>query len=186
MDNSKKKLVMSAIFLVICLLLAFISYSFFGKKITENSIALLEARKSLSLSESRYQNQVQDEKLFNKISDDNVKINSLFISPDDPIKLIKFWEELASKCEVGVEITTTGVIASESDAWKSVGYKISAKGSVSNVLRFIEKLERSPYISEIQSVSLGAISANNLSDSAVNIASSGSLQLDLVIKVYSK
>lgn len=182
MEKIKNNILISALFFLGCLLLASVLYYLIGIRLRERSISLIETKKDLALAEKRSRNVALEEELFAKINSNKQTIDALFVNSDEPIVLIKSWEELAAQCNISVKINASQIIASKDDAWKSVGFKITGSGSVANSLRFIEKLERSPYILEIQSVFIGH---EEMMGNLGSVGENG-LRFDLTIKVYSK
>jgi hypothetical protein len=186
MEKLKNNIFLSLIFLLGCLFLVFISYYLLENGIKNNSNKLVEVKESLAMAEGRSRNRIDDEALFNRINKDSQKIDSLFVNLDEPISLIKSWEELAIQYNISVKIDSSPIISSEEDMWKSLGFRITASGSVSNSLKFIEKLERAPYILEIQNVSMGLTEKTNAVSSNLNGFMTDQFQFDLIIKAYSK
>lgn len=186
MNKSKKGALIFFSFFLAYLFLLTLSYYFLEVRIKEKSGKLVDIKRSLALAENRSENRGLEAELIDKIGSDSQKIDSLFINLDEPIGLIKFFEELASQCNVSIKITASSATSSEENNWKSIDFQINSSGSVANSLKFIEKLDRSPYILEIENASIrlddsGEALVNNTDKTANN-----QLKFDLTVRVYSK
>jgi len=179
METNKKILVNSAIFAIITLLLiCFVIYPLL-KGIKNNSENLIIAKKELILFQSRINNLQGIEKTYESWSADLEKIEQLFVNPEVPIDLIKFWERTATDSEVSIDISlvstgASGTGSSNSITWSSISFQIALIGSFPNVLKFLEKIETSPYLIEIPKLTI------------TGEKSSEEVRANLLIKVFSK
>ncbi len=97
-----------------------------------------------------------------------------------PIDFIRFLEKLAADSRVLTEISLglgTGGSSSQEKPWPSLYFQLSTESSFLNLSRFMEKLENSPHLIEIQNLS---INKTGEQESAKNVSA------NFLIKVFAK
>ena len=82
------------------------------------------------------------------------KINQLFINAEEPVGFIEFLEREANNSNLSIEIEPISVKEIKTDPWPSTNFELSLIGSFSNVLRFMGKLESSPYLVSLSNLHL--------------------------------
>jgi len=178
MSPKKKIIIFSAIFgLVAIVMVGFIIYPLF-KGIEKSSEEFIAAKRELILSKEEAGKFEQFEEIYKELEPDLEKINQFFVDPDIPIDLIKFWEKEARDSELSIKISPISLETAKTDPWNSIGFRLSLVGSFPNFLKFLEKTETSPYLIEIQNLTVEKLSQEELGSKDVSIA--------LVIKVYTK
>ncbi|OGZ67386.1 MAG: hypothetical protein A3C58_03800 [Candidatus Staskawiczbacteria bacterium RIFCSPHIGHO2_02_FULL_34_10] len=140
--------------LIVLLLIVFIIYPIF--KYVINSSKEVSNKKSEIVSLALESKELNDFK--EKYNDHSVKfsqINNLFAKSQDPIDFIKFLEKTASDYNIEAVInlapTPKGI---NINSLPSFIFQISTKGEFPNVLKFLEKLEKSNYLININNVSM--------------------------------
>lgn len=88
------------------------------------------------------------------ISKEIEEINNILIDSEAPVEIIRFLEGAKERSGVSIIISPFSIKSSEDDLWNSMGFQINISGSSSNFFRFLEEIERSRYLIEIQSLSL--------------------------------
>jgi len=135
---------LSLIFLVICPLL---------KGIKKNSQELILAKKELVSFKTKAEEFEQSKEICGGLKTDLEKIDELFINPDVPIDLIKFWRKTAEDSDLLIDISPVSLKTEETVLWDSIGFRLSLIGSFSDFSKFLEKIETAPYLIEIQNLS---------------------------------
>lgn len=149
----KKIIVISIIFgIVVIILLCFVIYPLLSG-VKKNSQELILAKKELVSFKTETEEFEQSKEVYRSLKTDLEKIDQLFINPDVPIDLIKFWRETAKDSGLLIDISPTSLGAEETVLWDSIGFRLDLIGSFSNFLKFLEKIETAPYLIEIQNLS---------------------------------
>lgn len=149
----KKIIVISIIFgIIVIILLFFVIYPLLSG-VKKNSQEFILAKKELISFKAETEEFEQSKKAYGSLKADLEKIDELFINPDVPIDLIKFWRETAKDSSLSIDIFPTSLGASETALWDSIGFRLSLIGSFSNFLKFVEKIETASYLIEIQNLS---------------------------------
>jgi len=173
MSSKEKIVIFSVTFGVVVLaLICFIIYPLF-RGIEKGSQELITAKKEFILSKDETERFDQFKEIYNKLKPDLEKIDKLFIDPEVPIDFIKFLEYTAGDSELLADISLTLAKSAETDPWSSIGFRMILTGSFPNFLKFLEKIETSPYLIEIQNLSTKKLEEGNIA-------------ANLVIKVFSK
>ncbi|GAH90126.1 unnamed protein product [marine sediment metagenome] len=154
MSPKKKIIIFSVIFGVATIaIVGFVIYPLF-KGIEKSSEELITAKKELILSKEEAGKFEQFKEIYKGLKPDLEKINQLFIDQEIPIDLIKFWEKEARDSELSIKISPVFLKAAEIDPWNSIGFQLRLIGSFPNFLKFLEKIETSPYLIEIQNLTV--------------------------------
>ena len=142
------------LFLVlVVLILIFGVYPIF-KDIEKNSQEVFRQKKELVILEAQITNLEKFKAVYQELEDILEKIEDLFVNPQVPVDFIRFLENTAENCssDIGISPTSSGKFGN--DYWQSLIFQISSRGSFPNFLKFLEKLENSPYLIEIQSLNI--------------------------------
>lgn len=186
MNPKKKIFIISAISGLITLaLIGFVIYPLF-KGIKETSQELIAVKKELALIQTGAENVKQIEESYQALKTDLEKIDRLLIDPEVPIDLIEFWESLAADLEISIDISPFSIRVSETDPWDSIGFQITLIGSLPNFLKFLEKMEYSPYLIEIQNLAIKKLAGKGLKLEGYEQISPGDISGTLVAKIYTK
>lgn len=149
----KKIIVVSIIFgIIVIILLCFVIYPLLSG-VKKNSQEFILAKKELVSFKAETEEFEQSKEVYRSLKTDLEKIDQLFINPDVPIDLIKFWRETAKDSGILIDISPTSLGAKETVLWDSIGFRLDLIGSFSNFLKFLEKIETAPYLIEIQNLS---------------------------------
>lgn len=152
MSPNKKTIVFSIIFGIATLALIFVVINPLFKGIKKSSEEFITARKELVLSKEQAEKFEEFKEVYKELKPNLEKIDKLFINPEIPIDLIKFWEKQAKDSELSIKISPVFIDMPENDPWKSMGFRLTLIGSFPDFLKFLEKTETSPYLIEIQNL----------------------------------
>ena len=148
--------------------------------IQKNARDLLDSKKETVSLVSEIENLGALTKQYQEYEPDFNKINSLFVNSEIPIDFIRFLEKLAVDSRVSAEISLgsgTGGSSSQEQPWPSLYFQLSTESTFLNLSRFLEKIENSPYLTEIQNLSINKTGGQ---ESAKNVSA------DFLIKVFAK
>ena len=153
--NSKKKIYTSlAIFgAVYLLLIIFIVFPLF-RGIKKHSEELVLERKNFASLINEIENLETSEKFY-KVNQANLeKIEEILINREVPIEFITFLEQNAENSRLESKISLLAVGGKETDPWPSLSFQVSLKGSFPDFLKFLERLENGPYLTEILNLNI--------------------------------
>ena len=166
-------------------LIVFLIYPLF-KEIKNNSEDLISKKQKLLSLETKIENLEKFQSLWQEIEPDFKKIDQLFIDSEVPVEFISFLEATARDCELSIEISSTLPSKIEKDPWPSLFFQISPTTSFPKFLRFLAKIETSPYLIEIQNLNAKRLTEKELGSKAFERFSLGDVKTALSIKIYTK
>ncbi len=162
--------------LIICLIVFVIEPLFIGIK--NNSEDLIFQRQQFTSLKTKIKN-LQEFKVFSQSRRKNLdKIDKLFINSDMPVEFISFLESVSQDCQIPIKISSLPSKREKEDPWPSLNFQLSSFGALPEFLRFLEKLENSPYLITIQNVNIRKFMEQG--------ALPGDVNINLSIKVYAK
>jgi len=166
---NKKLISYSLIFLVITIILVVFLIFPLLKSIRENSEKLISFKRELSFLRSSAVNFEETRKNYNLYKEELEKINDIFIDSNIPIDLIKFWEKVAADSNISIDIFPASLkLGKVGDRWDSISFQVTVKGSYPNVMRFIQKIESSPYLITLSEISLNRPAKNTTSNIVIS------------------
>ena len=122
--------------------------------------------------EKKIENLKEFQTLWLEIEPNLKKIDQLFIDPQVPVEFVNFLEKIAKDSEILIEISSAISSKTEKDPWPSLLLQINSTAPFSEFLKFLEKIETSPYLIEIQN-----LNARRLIE--------GDAEITLSVKVYT-
>jgi len=137
--------------------LIFSSYLIFQtiRDIKKGSSALLSQREKTILLEKKIKALEEINKNYKNDKEKLEKIDSLFVKADEPISFIKFinfLRQTEESCQVSINISPPSL--QKKDSVPYLSFQVSGEGRFIGVMRFLEKIENSPYLIEISRLSL--------------------------------
>lgn len=168
-----------AIFLLLTILMVvFVIYPLL-RNIKNSSNELIFQKNNLLTLETQITNLEKFKTISKGLEEILKKVDSLFVDPKVPIEFISFLEKNSKNNSLDIEISQISAKKMEKDAWSFLILQASITGSFPNFLRFFEKLEASPYLIEIQNLSVSTLAGQKPS-------SSDNIKADFLIKVFAK
>jgi len=166
-------------------LVIFVIYPLFsGIKISSQD--LLSQRKTLISFEAKLESFERFKNLYPQIQPDVEKISTLLVSAEVPVEFITFLENTARDCQVSLDIGSAAQGESKEDPWPFLALKMSSVSSFPNFLKFLDKLEASPYLIEVQNLNISKVTQTGLLTEEGKAFSTGDVQATLSIKVFTK
>ena len=183
----KNKINLSLIFFLILaiFLLAFLIYPLL-KDIKNNSKEMISQKKEVLSLENKIKDIEEFRKNYAKIRPNLEKIETLFTNSEAPIDFISFLEKTSQDCRVSIQIVPAAITRVSEEPWPSLSFSITLTGSFPNFLRFLEKLESGPYLTEIQNLSIKRLQDTELKSKEFESLSLGDIQASFLIKVFTK
>lgn len=183
MTPKAKILISLVLFFILSVLFVIFVISPLFLGIKEISQALPSEKQKLAELEEKVKNLDEFKKILPEISPDFKKIDYFFIDPKVPVDFVRFLEKTAQDSKVSLGISPLSLPRTVNmDFWPSVLFNLSLAGPFPNLSNFLEKLESSPYLIEIQGLNI--ISELKLSEFEEFYL--GDVRVNLSIKVHTK
>ncbi len=184
--NSKNKIyIISITFgLITLILIVLFIYPLF-KSIKNNSQELFSAKRELILLKNQIREIENFEVIYEDYQPNLARIDQLFIDPENPADFIQSLEKMAFDSGISMEIfpLILSKEESETELWLSVTSQLSSNSSFPNFLRFLEKLETTPYLLEVQNLVLRRLNERELGKEEYSL---GDIKAICLIKVFAK
>src|SRR4030043_1064582 len=153
--NLKKKIYISlVIFLIVDFLFIFLLIYPFFKNIKKSSEDLMTQKTDTLFYSKDKENFKVNQDFYEANKEGLERINEKFIDLEVPVEFIRFLEKNAVDNQLSIEISPASTEKKENNLWPSIVFQISANGSFPRFMRFLEKIENSPYLTEITNLSL--------------------------------
>ena len=176
----------SAIFgLITLLLVCFLIYPLL-EDIKNYSKEIISQKKEVRILENKIKDIEEFRKNYAKIRPNLEKIETLFTNSEAPIDFISFLEKTSQDCRVSIQIVPAAITRVSEEPWPSLSFSITLTGSFPNFLRFLEKLQTSPYLTEIRNLSIKRLQDAELKSKEFENLSPGDIQANFLIKVFAR
>lgn len=110
------------------------------------------------------------------------KIDQLFVDSKNPVSFIEFLEKISSDSQINSVIALQSSLQKEKvSGWQYLTFNISCDGDYLKTLKFLERLENSPYLIEVSNIAI-----KKSGDSVALAYSSNSVETFFLLKVFSK
>jgi len=113
------------------------------------------------------------------------KIDEVFANSEVPVRFIEFLEESSLKSDFPIEVSPGSGSQAKEDLWASIFFRVTGTGPFTDFSDFLEKVENSPYLLEIQTLNINKLTEEELKRRNAE-GSPGDIRVDLSIKVYTK
>lgn len=182
-----KKIAISIItILILSLLLIFFLILPLLSKIKKASSDFLSQKENLISLENKLENFWKIKTQLEEINPNLEKINSFFIEPEAPVEFISFLENTAQNSGISLKISPSLPLKTKEDPWPFLLFQISSVGSFPNFMKFLEKLELSPYLIVFQNLNISRLSETELKSKGFEKLSLGDVIINFSLKVYTK
>lgn len=157
MEIKEKIYIVILLFLVADFLIIFFVLNPLHQDIKDVSDRFLERKKEIVELETRLKELKSLKNTYAKIEPDSRKVETLFVNPDKPIRFITFLEEAADESELTINISPGSGAKFKNEKWNPVIFKIETSGTFPSLLKFIEKIEYSPWVVSINNLDIRKI-----------------------------
>lgn len=168
--------ILTALFLLASLLIVRPLLKSIEKQSTESKEQqkkLLEFQTELKNLQT-FKNKYQDTK-------DLQKIKSFFVDPEVPIAFIAFLEDAAQAEKVFLEISSLPAKKEQKQLGPALIFLLKSESSFSNFWNFLDRLEKAPYLIEVQTLNIKKKEGKGQEESLEN-----RVDIYLPLKVYTK
>jgi hypothetical protein len=155
------------------------------KDIRANSEELILEKQTLTSLEAKIKNIEDFRKNYQETKENLEKTKNLFIKFKAPISFIYFLEKSAQASQIPLEIFPSQVKENKEGLWSYIVFKIDSASSFPNFLKFLEKLESSPYLIEIHGLTMSKLTEDDLKRERFENYSLGDVNVSLSIKVFA-
>jgi Tfp pilus assembly protein PilO len=170
--NPNKKIMVSGVIfgIVIFIFIVLIIYPLFGAIRAESKELISQKNKQAELI-LKTENIKEFQKNYKDYQPNLKRIDNLFVNSAEPINFIEFLEREAANSRLSIEIAPFPPPKIKEDLWSSMNFQLKISGAFSDFLKFLEKLESSPYLIEVLNLN-------------INKPTEEELVSNLLIKVY--
>jgi hypothetical protein len=155
------------------------------KQLERNSEFFSLQKKALTVFQAQlesFKNFQKDLPLYQSVLE---RVEKSFVAKDAPIEFIEFLEKEARTFNLFIKISPSEALPTKEDPWIPVGFSVSVGGEFSNCLKFLERLEKSPFLIAISQLNIVRISEKNLRLKEFENLKPGDVSLRLNLKVFS-
>jgi len=186
MIPKKQTLIISLILILIVsgIIIGVIYHS--AKEIKKNYSALLSEKREIVLLKIKAENLIKFQEQYLIFHERLDEINEVFIDSETPINFLQFLEKIADDVHLPIEISIGAVKESKLDIWPSLSFQIITKGDPNKVFKFINKIDNSPFLIEIETLNMVRLNQNDIESNQFESFSVGDLNVNLLAKVYTK
>ena len=183
----KTKINLSIVILIILSIsfIVFLIYPLFSE-IKNISQELISQKQDLISFQAKTEDLEKFQILYQEIKPNLEKINTLFIDSELPVDFISFLEKTSRDCQVLIKISPALPTKIKEDPWPSLTFQITSISSFPNFLKFLEKLESSVYLTEIQNLNISRLTETEIKSKEFEKLSLGDVKTTLSLKVYTK
>ncbi len=152
-------------------MIIFVVFPLFSE-IKKNSQDILSQKQELASLEAKATDLESFRIILPEIESNLDKVNALFVDPEVPVDFINFLEKTSADCQMSLKISPAFPGKTPGEPWPFLIFQINSSGLSSNFLKFLEKLEASPYLIKLQNLNMGRMGDG--------------VSVNLSMKVYSK
>lgn len=186
METKKQIYLFSTCLIVIIIASVFLIIAPLWSQIKTNSKELLLQKTLLATVGQDFGALVKLNKDLLASEKDLARVDKLFVDPEAPIDFVEFLEKEAKDSGLGLKISSFYFQPDDSAVWEFLGFQVSVAGSFPDALRFLEKLEVSPWLLSFESLDVNRFSKEETRASLFENVSEGDVCLILNLKVFTK
>lgn len=182
----KKRINLSTIVLFLsAVAMSVFLFGFIFNGIKKDSENFSSRREQIFVLEKRIENLENFKKTSEETEFDLRKIDNLFIDPVVPVDFITFMEKTADNLSLSHKISPNLSAKTDQNKWTSLVFELNLTGSFSNLMKFLEKMENSPYLIKIQKLKINNLSGGSVKTKIDKDISSGDINAILSIEVFT-
>jgi len=178
MNSKKKNYLYSIVFGTVFLFFIFLIIPYLLNEIKKASESSIILRDELASIEKEIENLHVLKAAYQDRKDDLGKIDDIFIDNERPVDFFNFLRVNAQVTQQNIDISVIPSGQSKDDPWLNLSFQVSTKGSFSNFLKFLERIENSPYLIEILNLNCKELTKGEFPF--------GSVESSFQIKVFTK
>jgi hypothetical protein len=167
------------IFLALTILMLVLFIYPLYKNIQDNTVELSRQKQDSLYLDDKLKNIDEFKKDYKEIRKNINKGESLLVRSEAPVSFIGFLEQISEESDISIKISPSPAIKKLGDAWYSMVFQISTTADFGNFLKFIEKIELGPYLTQIENLNIG------LTDEDLNADSVGHIKSNFSLKAFA-
>jgi len=155
------------------------------KNIKDNAAELSFKKQDSLYVDNELKNIEEFRKNYKEIKANLEKGENLFAKSEAPVNFIGFLEETSQESNISIKISPSVPIKKVGDPWYSIIFQINANGRFPDILKFIEKLESGPYLTQIETLGIIRLTADDLKSKELARYSIGDAKAIFSIKAFA-
>ncbi|MFH1462368.1 MAG: type 4a pilus biogenesis protein PilO [bacterium] len=176
--KNKINLSVAAFFVFALLAVVFLILPLCGE-IKSNSQAKVVQKGELAALNEEIENLKAFKNIYIEIKPNLEKIDNLFVSSKIPIGFISFLEAICGDSQIEINISSFSSASASQELWPFLIFQINFTGAFSDFTTFLEKLEASPYLVEVQNLNIKSLNEEKG-------VGSDNVMVTFSIKVYAR
>jgi len=152
--------------------------------IRKNSQELISIQKDFIMFEAKIRNIEEFNTIYSEFEPNFEKAFNLFIDPKAPVRFMESLEKISQDCQLETEILPIQISKVKEDKWSFLPLRITSVGYFPNFLKFLKKIEYSPYLIEIESLNIKRLTEKQVESKEFENLVSSSVKTTLNIKVF--
>jgi len=109
----------------------------------------------------------------------------LFVDEETPIDFIEFLEKESQELGILIKISSIVIVPKESDLWKNLGFRIDLTGSFPRCLAFLEKIQLSKWLSDVEKLEISRITERDIDIRKLENFFEGDVFFSINLKAYT-
>lgn len=154
--------------------------------IRKNSQELISAKKDFIMFEAKIRNLEEFNTIKPELEPNFEKAFNLFIDSKGPVRFMESLEEISQDHQLQTEIFPIRVLKTKEDKWSFLPLKITSIGYFPNFLKFLKKIESSPYLIEIEGLNIKRLIEKEIESKEFENLVLGAIKTTLNIKVFTQ
>lgn len=154
--------------------------------IKQSSEKLFLARREIAFVQTKSRQTAGLEQTLKSLGPDIFKVREAFIDPEMPVGLLHFLENTAIESNVLLDVSFRPQQGAEKTTLSFLAIQLSFNGSFTNCLKFLERIETSAYLTEIENLSIRRISEAQIKSAEYKGLLAGDAEATLLLKVFTK
>jgi len=176
-----------ALFFFLTLILAVFLIHPVVSDIQKESKNLISQKESLLVLETKINNLKDFKDSLPNINVASVKIDNLLINDKAPVSFVRFLEKSAEETDIIMEISATQPgKSSRNTMWPTLSFQIKTLSSFPNFLEFLEKIESSSYLIDIESLNIKHVTESEITEHPPEKLFLKDVNVNFTIKVFAK
>lgn len=156
------------------------------RSINKDAESFISYKNQLSGTENQIKSLEKFEELYQTYQANLDKIDTLFVDAEVPINFLAFLERTGQNCQISIKVSSATLKKGSDGSWSILDFQISSYGALPNFLIFLEKLENSDYLIEIDNLSIKKLSEKELGLKGFETLSSSDINATFLLKVFVK
>jgi len=186
MIHSKKIYISLIIFVLLnAAIIVFLIFPIF-RSINKDAQGFLSWRDELISTEAKIENLRNFSEVYKNYQQNLDKLGNVFVNKDVPIEFINFLGITAQNHQLIIKVSSVTSEESKNNPWQILNFQISIYGSFPNFLKFLGKLENSPYLAEVQNLNIKNLGGVKSDIEGFENLSANDINVTFVLKVATK